>query len=161
VSARGRSEHVRALVTGGSGAIGAAVCRRLCAAGHHVIIHGSRNLERARELAAELRAGGGEASVTGFDVTDANATRAALDELLTAGPIQILVNNAGLHDDQVFAGMSVERWHRVVDVNLNGFFHVTQPLTLPMLHTRWGRIVNVSSVAAQRGNRGQVNYAAA
>ncbi|MET0291645.1 MAG: 3-oxoacyl-ACP reductase FabG [Steroidobacteraceae bacterium] len=161
MSERGRSEKVRALVTGGSGAIGAAICRRLCAAGHHVVVHGSRRLDAAQQLADELREGGGEASAVGFDVTDAAATRAVLDELLSSGPIQILVNNAGVHDDQVFAGMGAERWQRVLDVNLNGFFNVTQPLTLPMLHTRWGRIVNVSSVAAQRGNRGQVNYAAA
>jgi 3-oxoacyl-[acyl-carrier protein] reductase len=152
---------VRALVTGGSGAIGAAVCRRLCAAGHTVYIHGLRNVAAAQALAAELGAAGGTAHALAFDVTDAAATGAALAGVLDGGPIQILVNNAGLHDDQVFAGMSAPQWHRVVDVNLNGFFNVTQPLTLPMLHTRWGRIVNLSSIAARHGNRGQVNYAAA
>jgi 3-oxoacyl-[acyl-carrier protein] reductase len=81
--------------------------------------------------------------------------------MLSAGPIQILVNNAGIHDDAVFPGMSALQWQRVIDVSLQGFFHVTQPLLLPMLRTRWGRIVNISSVAAQIGNRGQVNYAAA
>ena len=75
--------------------------------------------------------------------------------------MQILVNNAGIHDDAVFPGMRAEQWHRVIDVSLNGFFHVTQPLLLPMLRTRWGRIINISSVAAMIGNRGQVNYAAA
>ena len=81
--------------------------------------------------------------------------------MLAGGPIQILVNNAGIHDDAVFPGMRAEQWHRVIDVSVNGFFNVTQPLLLPMLRTRWGRIVNVSSVAALIGNRGQVNYAAA
>jgi len=81
--------------------------------------------------------------------------------MLAAGPIQILVNNAGIHDDAVFPGMSALQWQRVIDVSLQGFFHVTQPLLLPMLRTRWGRILNVSSVAALIGNRGQVNYAAA
>ena len=86
---------------------------------------------------------------------------AALAALLAEGTIQIVVNNAGIHDDAVFPGMQPAQWQRVVDVSLNGFFRVTQPLTLPMLRTRWGRIVNLSSVAAVAGNRGQVNYAAA
>ncbi len=71
------------------------------------------------------------------------------------------MNNAGVHDDAVFPGMQAEQWHKVIDVSLNGFFRVTQPLLLPMLRTRWGRILNISSVAALTGNRGQVNYAAA
>jgi 3-oxoacyl-[acyl-carrier protein] reductase len=75
--------------------------------------------------------------------------------------VQIIVNNAGVHDDAVFPGLRAEQWHRVIDVSLHGFFNVTQPLTLPMLRTRWGRILNISSVAALAGNRGQVNYAAA
>jgi 3-oxoacyl-[acyl-carrier protein] reductase len=152
---------VRALVTGGSGAIGAAICRRLCRAGHSVYVHGLRRLEAAAALAAELRAEGRDAQAIAFDVTDGAATTQALAALLAEGPIQILVNNAGLHDDQVFAGMNSQQWHRVLDVNLGGFFNVTQPLTLPMLHTRWGRIINISSIAARHGNRGQVNYSAA
>jgi 3-oxoacyl-[acyl-carrier protein] reductase len=75
--------------------------------------------------------------------------------------VQILVNNAGIHDDAVFPGMSADKWHRVIDVSLNGFFNVTQPLTLPMIRSRWGRIINITSIAAITGNRGQVNYAAA
>jgi 3-oxoacyl-[acyl-carrier protein] reductase len=75
--------------------------------------------------------------------------------------VQIIVNNAGIHDDAVFPGMQAAQWHRVIDVSLHGFFRVTQPLLLPMLRTRWGRILNISSVAALAGNRGQVNYAAA
>jgi len=71
------------------------------------------------------------------------------------------VNNAGIHADAVFPGMSGEQWDRVVDVSLNGFFNVTQPLTLPMIRTRWGRIITISSVAGITGNRGQVNYSAA
>lgn len=161
MAARGAATAVRALVTGSSGAIGAAICRRLCAAKHHVFVHGWRNPAAVDALVAELRASGGSADALNFDVTDAVATAAVLKTLLDGGPIQILVNNAGLHDDRVFAGMRAEQWHRVVDVNLDGFFNVTQPLVLPMLHTRWGRIVNVSSVAARRGNRGQVNYSAA
>ncbi len=150
-----------ALVTGGSGGIGAALCRRLARDGHHVHVHAHRNLATATALVEEIRAAGGAAGAVNFDITDAEATRRALDGLLEAGPIQILVNNAGLHDDAVLPGMSGAQWHRVIDVSVNGFFNATQPLLLPMIRTRWGRIVNVSSIAALIGNRGQVNYAAA
>ena len=150
-----------ALVTGGSGALGAAICRKLAADGHHVHVHANRAASRAEALAAEIRAAGGRADTVVFDVTDPVATTAALEALTEAEVVQILVNNAGVHDDAVMAGMSREQWSRVIDVSLNGFFHVTQPLLLPMIRTRWGRIVNLSSVSALMGNRGQVNYAAA
>ena len=151
----------RALVTGGSGGIGAAICRRLAADGHHVIVHANRSIAKAQAVVAAIVAAGGSAEAVTFDVTERAATSAALETLLDAGPIQILVNNAGIHADAVFPGMSAEQWHAVVDVSLNGFFNVTQPLTMPMIRTRWGRIVNISSVAAIAGNRGQVNYSAA
>ena len=151
----------RALVTGGSGGIGSAICRRLAADGHHAIVHANGGLERAEALAAQIIAEGGSAEAVAFDITDRAATAAALEGLLEAGAIQILVNNAGIHDDAVFPGMRGVQWDRVVDVSLNGFFNVTQPLTLPMLRTRWGRIISISSVAAVAGNRGQVNYSAA
>ena len=151
----------RALVTGGSGAIGGAICRRLAREGHHVYVHCHRGTAVAGELAREIESGGGRAEVVSFDVTDAEATRAALETALDAGPIQILVNNAGVHDDAVLPGMSAAQWRRVIDVSVNGFFNATQPLLLPMIRARWGRIVSVSSVAALIGNKGQVNYAAA
>ena len=151
----------RALVTGGSGGIGAAICRRLAADGHHVIVHANRGLERASALVAEIQATGGSAEAIAFDVCDRAATAQALEQLIAAGPIQILVNNAGIHADAVFPGMQGEQWDGVIDVSLNGFYNVTQPLTLPMLRTRWGRIINITSVAGIAGNRGQVNYAAA
>lgn len=151
----------RALVTGGSGGIGAAICLRLAADGHHVIVHANRGLEKAQAIAAQIVADGGSAEAVAFDITDRAATAAALEALTEAGAIQILVNNAGIHDDAVFPGMSGEQWDRVLDVSLNGFFNVTQPLTMPMMRTRWGRIVCISSVAAVAGNRGQVNYSAA
>ncbi|MFL6591781.1 MAG: 3-oxoacyl-ACP reductase FabG [Luteimonas sp.] len=151
----------RALVTGGSGDIGSAICRRLAVDGLHVIVHANGNLARAREIVAEIVAAGGSAEAAAFDVADGDATRTAIQALLTAGPIQVVVNNAGVHDDAPMAGMTDAQWKRVVDVSLHGFFHVTQPLLLPMARTRWGRIVSVSSVAAVLGNRGQVNYAAA
>jgi 3-oxoacyl-[acyl-carrier protein] reductase len=146
----------RALVTGGSGAIGAAISRRLAADGFEVVVHANRNLDAARALAQEI---GGQA--TAFDVTDAAGCRAALEALLDAGSIQVIVNNAGIHDDAVFPGMKREQWNRVIDVSLNGFFNVTQPLVLPMIRTRWGRVVSITSITAEIGNRGQTNYAAA
>jgi 3-oxoacyl-[acyl-carrier protein] reductase len=84
-----------------------------------------------------------------------------LETVLNDGPIQILVNNAGIHDDAVFPGMSSDQWHRVINTSVDGFFNVTQPLMMPMIRTRWGRIINTSSITALTGNRGQVNYAAA
>ena len=151
----------RALVTGGSGEIGAAICRRLAADGCHVIVHANRGIDRADALAATLREQGCSAQAVCFDLTDPNATAAAIADVLAHGPIQVLVNNAGVHDDAVFPGMSAAQWQHVIDVSLNGFFHVTQPLMLPMIRSRWGRILNITSVAAITGNRGQVNYAAA
>ena len=151
----------RALVTGGSGDIGGAICRQLATDGCHVIVHANANVTRAESVVAQIREAGGSAQAVAFDVADADATRGAIDALLADGPIQVLVNNAGIHDDAPLAGMSADQWHRVIDVSLHGFFHVTQPLLLPMARTRWGRIVSVSSVAAVLGNRGQANYAAA
>ena len=151
----------RALVTGGSGDIGGAICRALAADGLHVIVHANSHRDRAQSVVDEITAAGGSAQAVAFDVADSVSARAAIDALLAEGPIQVLVNNAGIHDDAPMAGMSETQWRSVIDVSLHGFFHVTQPLLLPMARTRWGRIVSVSSVAAVLGNRGQANYAAA
>jgi 3-oxoacyl-[acyl-carrier protein] reductase len=151
----------RALVTGGSGDIGGAICRALAAQGHHVYVHAHANVARADALAAEILLDGGRAQTLAFDITDAAAARVALEDALQTGPIELLVHNAGVHDDAPLAGMRAEQWRRVIDVSLHGFFHVAQPLLLPMARARHGRIVCVSSVAAVLGNRGQVNYAAA
>ena len=150
-----------ALVTGGSGAIGSAICRALAAQGLRVIVHANRRLDEAQRLAAELQAGGAAAQAIAFDVTDRDGAAQVLARLDEQAPIQVLVNNAGVHDDATLAGMSGAQWDRVIDVSLNGFYNVTHPLLLPMIRTRWGRIINVSSVAGVIGNRGQVNYAAA
>jgi len=151
----------RALVTGGSGAIGAAISRRLAADGMHVIIHANRNIAAALALRDALLANGDSAQAVQFDVADAAATQAAMESLLEDGAIQVLVNNAGIHDDAVFPGMRRDQWHRVIDVSLHGFFNVTQPLSIPMIRSRWGRIITISSISAIIGNRGQTNYAAA
>jgi 3-oxoacyl-[acyl-carrier protein] reductase len=123
---------------GGSGALGAAICRRLAAAGARVAVHANRNLAEAERVAQNIRAGGGAAEALAFDVTDEQAAAGALERLLADGPVQILVNNAGIHADAPMAGMSGEQWRSVVDVSLHGFFNVTQPLLLPMIGTRWG-----------------------
>lgn len=151
----------RALVTGGSGSIGAAICARLARQGCHVYVHAHGALARAEAVVEQIRSAGGSAQAVCCDVADAEQTSAVLAGILEQGPIQVLVNNAGIHDDAVMPGMRREQWDSVIGVSLNGFFNVTQPLLLPMLGTRWGRIVNISSVAAIAGNRGQANYAAA
>ncbi len=151
----------RALVTGGSGDIGRAICQRLARDGLHVIVHARQHPERAAVAVDAIRAAGGSAEAVAFDVADEAQTRRMLTELLEAGPIQVLVNNAGVHDDAPMAGMSSMQWRQPIEVCLHGFFNVTQPLLLPMLGTRWGRIINISSLAGVTGNRGQTNYAAA
>ena len=151
----------RALVTGGSGALGSAICEVLASQGMEVFIHANNSMHTAQTLEQKISAAGGVARALQFDVTDAQATRTVLEALAEEKAFQIVVNCAGIHDDAVFAGMSSVQWNSVIDVSLHGFFNVTQPLMLPMLHTRYGRIINISSVAAVAGNRGQVNYAAA
>jgi 3-oxoacyl-[acyl-carrier protein] reductase len=151
----------RALVTGGSGEIGAALCRRLARDGFHVFIHGHQHMAVAAALTEEINSTRGRAEAVSFDVTDHEACQNALQNLLEAGPIQVLVNNAGVHEDAVFPGMTAAQWHRVLDTTVDGFFNVTQPLLMPMIRSRWGRIINMSSITSLVGNRGQVNYAAA
>ncbi len=151
----------RALVTGGSGAIGAAICLELARRGLYVVVHTHRHPETARNIVEEIVRAGGSASVTHFDVTDGGAAKHALKAILESGPVQVLVNNAGVHDDAPMAGMLPEQWQDVIAVSLHGFFNVTQPLLLPMIGTRWGRIISISSLVGVLGNRGQANYAAA
>ncbi len=146
----------RALVTGGASPLGEAMCRRLAADGMRVIVHAHANAARAEALANAI---GGE-PVT-CDITDVAMTAASFAPLLAAGPIHVLVHNAGAHDDVPFAGMSEAQWRSVLDVSLTGFYAALRPLILPMMGARWGRVVAVSSVSALMGNRGQVNYAAA
>lgn len=151
----------RALVTGGSGDIGGAIAQALAAQGCHVLVHANTNVSRAQAVVDAIKAAGGQAEAIVFDLADGAATRALLEAELEHGPIDMLVHNAGIHDDAPLAGMRAEQWTRVIDVSLHGFFHAAQPLLLAMARRRWGRIVAVSSVAAVLGNRGQANYAAA
>ena len=150
-----------ALITGGSGDIGAAICYKLASQGIHVIVHSHRQLAKAHLIAENIQQQGGSAEAIAFDVTDAKTSCAAIETLSAKSTIQIIINNAGIHKDAPLAGMSRESWSSVIDVSLNGFYNVTQPLLMPMIRTRWGRIINMSSIAAVMGNRGQTNYAAA
>lgn len=154
------TEMKRALVTGGSGDIGKAICLELAKSNLHVIVHANNNISKADSVVEKIKSSGGSAESISFDVTNQLATQEILEKLLVQGPIQVLVNNAGIHKDAILAGMKAEQWQQVIDVNLNGFFNVTQPLLLPMMQTRWGRIINLSSIAGVMGNRGQANYAA-
>ena len=151
----------KALVTGGSGDIGGAICKRLADNEIFVYVHANSNIDRAQQVVDEIKQQGGQAEAVSFDVTSTQQTKASLEKLIEQEPIQIVVNNAGIHDDAIMAGMKPEQWQKVIDISLNGFFNVTQPLLMSMMKTRWGRIVSMSSIAGVMGNRGQANYAAA
>jgi len=151
----------RALITGGSGSIGSAICKQLAGQGYFVYVHANSNLEKAQATVNYIIENGGYGEAVCFDVTNVKQVNEHIDKILAQGKIQIIVNNAGSNDDAPMAGMSTEQWGRVIDTSLNGFFNVTQPLLLPMMSCRWGRVVSISSVAATIGNRGQSNYAAA
>lgn len=153
----------RALVTGASRGIGAAVARQLASDGFPVILNYRTNEVAAREVKASIEAAGGEATLKRFDVSDREATSGALGALLEADPrpITVVVNNAGMTLDAPFPALEWDAWERVTRTTLDGFFNVTRPLIMQMIAGRWGRIINMSSVAALRGNRGQVHYAAA
>lgn len=150
-----------ALVTGASRGIGAAIAKTLAAAGCDVALTCVRHRDAADAVAAELRTLGRRAWVLQFDVANAAEAHAELEPLLRETEVHIVVNNAGLIADAAFPALTNSAWHSVVDTSLDGFFHVTQPLVMPMVRRRWGRIVNISSISGVHGNRGQVNYAAA
>ncbi|VAW63135.1 3-oxoacyl-[acyl-carrier protein] reductase [hydrothermal vent metagenome] len=151
----------RVLVTGGSGDLGGAIAKALARTGYYVYVHANKNISRAQDVVHLICSEGGCAKAIQFNVCDQPGVQRALSDVLEGGAIQILVNNAGTHNDAVMAGMRPEQWREVIDINLNGFYNVSQPLLLPMLKTRWGRIINIASVAGVMGNRGQANYAAA
>lgn len=150
-----------ALVTGGSGGIGEAISKTLAKDGLHVIVHANKNTDKATQIVEDINSHGGSAESACFDLLDAVAVEHFISTQLEKAGIDVLINNAGIHDDAVFPGMSRLQWDQVLAVNLDGFFNVTQPLVMPMIRKRWGRIVNISSVSGITGNRGQVNYSAA
>lgn len=150
-----------ALVTGGSGDIGAAICHELARQGMTVFVHANTNRDRAEAVARQIRNDGGKADVVVFDVIDTVRVHQFLSELSESIPIDVLVNNAGINDDGPMAGMEFDAWNAVVSTTLSGFFNVTKPLLMPMIRRRKGRIINMSSVSGITGVRGQANYAAA
>ncbi len=153
----------RALVTGGSRGIGAAICKRLARDGFAVIINYRSREDAAATVAEEVRQAGGEATLAAFDVADRAAVQAGLAEL-SAGdprPISVIVNNAGIARDAMLPRMEWEQLEAVTRTTLDGFYNVTQPLVMAMVKQRWGRIINISSISAVKGNQGQVNYSAA
>jgi 3-oxoacyl-[acyl-carrier protein] reductase len=152
----------RALVTGGSRGIGAAVSRHLAKMGHPVIVNYNSNADAAEQVVQSIRELGGEAEAVQFDVADHTATQTALEQLLKdTRPISVIVNNAGIVRDAPLPAMSPDAWNDVIQTTLGGFYNVTKPLLMQMVQKRWGRIINMSSVSAIKGNRGQSNYAAA
>jgi 3-oxoacyl-[acyl-carrier protein] reductase len=153
----------RALVTGATGPIGAAIARRLARDGYRVTVHGRTRLDQAQALCREIQAAGGQADWLAFDVTDRDQARACLErQVEDQGAYHAVVCNAGITRDAAFPALTGEDWDQVVRTGLDGFFNVVQPLTLPMVRLRrGGRIVAVASVSGVIGNRGQVNYSAA
>lgn len=152
----------RILVTGGSRGIGRAIALQSAAAGFEVALTYKSRREAADEVVASILAAGGRARALALDVADREATRASLEsELATHGPFYGAVCNAGISADAPFPGMSGDAWDRVLRTNLDGFYNVLHPLVMPMVRLRaGGRIVVLSSIAGQIGNRGQVNYSA-
>jgi 3-oxoacyl-[acyl-carrier protein] reductase len=152
----------RALVTGASRGIGAAVAKALARDGHAVIINYRTQEAQAEAVRAEIEGAGGKAELAPFDVRDREATHAALARLLEdPTPIDVLVNNAGVARDNAFPAIPWPDWEMVTRTTLDGFYNVTQPLVMPMVRRKYGRIINMASVSGISGNRGQTNYAAA
>lgn len=151
-----------ALVTGAARGIGAAIARRLGANGAHVIVNYRSSADEANTVVAAIQAHGGVAEARQADVADAQQTEAHFKALLAEhGRLDILVNNAGVAKDGLLATMKDRDWQRVIDVNLGGLQRCTRLALQHMMPKRAGTIVNLSSVQAVRGGRGQANYAAA
>jgi 3-oxoacyl-[acyl-carrier protein] reductase len=151
-----------AMVTGASRGIGRATAVALADAGHRVAFCYSRDEDGAKETRGAIEATGADALAVKADVTDADAVDAAFAEIEAGlGPVELLVNNAGITQDGLVARMSDEQWDRVLRTNLTGAFHTIRRATPKMMRARFGRIVNVSSVGGLSGSPGQANYAAA
>ena len=150
-----------ALVTGGTGGIGTAIVKRLARSGHRVATN-YRNEEKARAWQAELAAEGLQIALAKGDVSEpGDAERMVREVEAQLGPVEILVNNAGITRDTTFHKMSPQQWNDVICTNLNSCFNVTRPVIEAMRERRWGRIIQISSINGQKGQYGQANYAAA
>jgi acetoacetyl-CoA reductase len=150
-----------ALVTGGTGGIGTAICKRLADAGHKVATN-YRNEEKARAWQSQMKADGYDFTLVKGDVTSPGEAEAMVREVeKTLGPIDILVNNAGITRDGTFHKMKADQWNDVINTNLNSVFNVTRPVIEGMRERKWGRIIQISSINGLKGQYGQANYAAA
>ena len=150
-----------ALVTGGTGGIGTAICKRLIDAGHKVATN-YRNEEKTRAWQEKMKAGGYDVTVVRGDISSPEEAEAMVRQVEEAlGPVDILVNNAGITRDGTFHKMAAEQWHDVINTNLNSVFNVTRPVINGMRDRKWGRVVQISSINGQKGQYGQANYAAA
>ena len=155
-----RFEGRISLVTGASRGIGAAIARRLGAEGATVLA-AARSAEGLERVVSEIVAGAGRAEAVTLDVADSASIESAVKESLAShGQIDVLVNNAGITEDNLVLRMSRESWDRVLATNLTGAFLLTQAVVKSMVRRRYGRIVNVTSVVGLMGNAGQANYAA-
>ena len=150
-----------ALVTGGSRGIGRAVCMEMAGRGCRVAVNYARRSDAAAEVVESIRGAGGEAVAIGADVSDADQVNRMFSEVKQAlGPVEILVNNAGITRDGLLARMSPEQFDEVLAVNLRSAYLCTKAALRGMLRARWGRVICISSVAGVSGNPGQANYAA-
>lgn len=150
-----------ALVAGGSGGIGSAVARRLAAGGTDVFVGYRRNAQSAETTVAAIREAGGTAEPVHLDVCDPAAAETACETIFDrCGSLDVLVNCAGLNVEAPALGLEDDAWSRVIDTNLTAAFRLARSAAKYMLPVRWGRIIQLSSVAARFGGRGQINYAA-
>lgn len=153
-----------ALVTGGSRGLGAAICKRLASQGLGIIINYHSNETAAQEVAEFIRSKGGVADLLPFDVSNEQSVDTALEKWEEAHPsdrITVLVNNAGIREDNLLIFMQTEQWHKVISTTLDGFFYVTRRVLKGMLTKRHGRIINIASLSGLKGLPGQANYSAA
>lgn len=153
-----------ALVTGASRGLGKAIAIRLAKDGFAVVINYQSNREAAEETLKQIQEGGGMGELLPFDVSDPKAIETALESWQNAHPedyISVLVNNAGIRQDNLMVFMQEEQWSRVLDTTLNGFFYITRRLLKDMMTHRNGRIINMASLSGLKGLPGQANYSAA
>jgi len=157
-----RLKGKNALVTGGSRGIGRAICLKLAEEGAFVAINYASNEDAAKEVLATIEAQGGSGTLLPFDVSNTAQVKEKISAFIKEhGPIQILVNNAGITRDGLLARMKEDDWDKVISVNLKGAFNCVQACAMAMMKSRWGRIINIGSVVGTSGNPGQANYAAA
>lgn len=153
-----------ALVTGGSRGIGKAICKELAADGFYILVNYRSNWEEAENTLKEITENEGKGELLQFDVSDREDIRIKMDQWKAANTdktISVLINNAGITEDNLMVFMSDNQWNSVIKTNLDSFFYVTQQVLTNMIVNKWGRIINVVSLSGQRGMPGQTNYSAA